>query len=231
MLAHAFLKILKKIKKEDIDFLFYQRKNEFFPAHQKNTFFKDLQIFNKKLQGEAYQFGKIHQHHCFLFHFTTNNMPEDEDCTVEILMYDSEFLQDTQPESIDRLRQGLARIFPDFEIQSHAFQPEGYSLNAVKGEDYFTIHITPEAGFFYISFEARIKNFPLEEMVNKLTYLFKVKSFDLIFFQPSVKDTCNYTHEDFFRSAYFHKNLSSGYKVSYMNFQKNKRYALDPRIL
>ena len=44
---------------------------------------------------------------------------------------------------------------PKWEVDLHHFQPAGFSLNAVRGPRglYATIHVTPEVGFSYASYE------------------------------------------------------------------------------
>jgi S-adenosylmethionine decarboxylase len=60
---------------------------------------------------------------------------------------------------------GISRILPKeaTTLDSFAFEPCGYSANALvqhaAGEGYYTIHVTPEEGWSYASFEC---NVPLE---------------------------------------------------------------------
>nr|GMD60256.1 S-adenosylmethionine decarboxylase proenzyme 4-like [Ipomoea batatas] len=48
---------------------------------------------------------------------------------------------------------GIREINPNATICDFAFDPCGYSMNGVDGERYSTIHVTPEDGFSYASFE------------------------------------------------------------------------------
>ncbi|XP_031481930.1 S-adenosylmethionine decarboxylase proenzyme-like [Nymphaea colorata] len=48
---------------------------------------------------------------------------------------------------------GIANILPDFEINDFEFEPCGYSMNSINGNALSTIHVTPEDGFSYASFE------------------------------------------------------------------------------
>ncbi|KAJ0555975.1 putative adenosylmethionine decarboxylase [Helianthus annuus] len=48
---------------------------------------------------------------------------------------------------------GINRINPNAQICDFAFDPCGYSMNAIDGDRYSTIHVTPEDGFSYASFE------------------------------------------------------------------------------
>ncbi|CAI9109961.1 OLC1v1009909C1 [Oldenlandia corymbosa var. corymbosa] len=49
---------------------------------------------------------------------------------------------------------GIRRILPESDICDFDFDPCGYSMNAVEGDAISTIHVTPEDGFSYASFEA-----------------------------------------------------------------------------
>ncbi|CAI9777498.1 unnamed protein product [Fraxinus pennsylvanica] len=56
---------------------------------------------------------------------------------------------------------GIRKILPDSEICDFDFEPCGYSMNAIEGDAVSTIHVTPEDGFSYASFEAVGYNFNL----------------------------------------------------------------------
>lgn len=48
---------------------------------------------------------------------------------------------------------GICDINPNAHICDFAFDPCGYSMNGLDGDRYSTIHVTPEDGFSYASFE------------------------------------------------------------------------------
>ncbi|XP_010929198.1 S-adenosylmethionine decarboxylase proenzyme [Elaeis guineensis] len=49
---------------------------------------------------------------------------------------------------------GISDIIPEMEICDFEFDPCGYSMNAIHGPAFSTIHVTPEEGFSYASYEA-----------------------------------------------------------------------------
>ncbi|KAG9448667.1 hypothetical protein H6P81_008632 [Aristolochia fimbriata] len=49
---------------------------------------------------------------------------------------------------------GIRKILPHSEICDFEFDPCGYSMNGIEGSAISTIHVTPEDGFSYASFEA-----------------------------------------------------------------------------
>ncbi|KAL8502379.1 hypothetical protein ACS0TY_021501 [Phlomoides rotata] len=48
---------------------------------------------------------------------------------------------------------GINEIIPSHEICDFEFEPCGYSMNAIEGAAYSTVHVTPEDGFSYASYE------------------------------------------------------------------------------
>jgi S-adenosylmethionine decarboxylase len=48
---------------------------------------------------------------------------------------------------------GISDIIPEMEVCDFDFEPCGYSMNAIHGSAFSTIHVTPEDGFSYASYE------------------------------------------------------------------------------
>ncbi|GJR93557.1 S-adenosylmethionine decarboxylase proenzyme 4-like protein [Tanacetum coccineum] len=68
----------------------------------------------------------------------------------------------------------INRINPNAKICDFAFDPCGYSMNGLDGDRYSTIHVTPEDGFSYASFECvgSIYNDDMADMVKKAVKVF-----------------------------------------------------------
>lgn len=49
---------------------------------------------------------------------------------------------------------GISEIIPEMEICDFEFEPCGYSMNGIHDKSLSTIHVTPEEGFSYASYEA-----------------------------------------------------------------------------
>lgn len=49
---------------------------------------------------------------------------------------------------------GISEIIPSHVICDYEFEPCGYSMNGIEGSAYSTVHVTPEDGFSYASYEA-----------------------------------------------------------------------------
>ena len=222
-LVNSILSLLKKVRKSDIELLFYQRKNEFSPAKQKSSFKEDLKKMRKKIKGKAWCFGVPDEHHFYLFHSESESLPRQSDRTIEILMYDLDdhikklFFNATEASEIKN-HLGLDQIFENTQMDDYIFKPIGYSLNALIGDNqYYTIHVTPQEPGFYVSFETNIKEGSVKEITEKVLSLFKPFAFDVIVFSTE-NHSEEFVSESFTRSAYFTKNLDCGYKVNFSSF-------------
>ncbi len=232
-LISALLNLLKKIRLEDLQMMFYQRKNELSPRSQKTSFLDDLNKITKKIDGQAFCFGSPDEHHFYLFHSSMPYQPGTHDQTVEILMYDLEdsikevFFNSSSVKDI-RQRLGLNQIFKNTQTNDYLFKPYGYSLNGIKGQTgYYTIHVTPQEPGFYVSFETNIKEQPLEEIIHQVVSLFKPVSVDVVVF--SSNHLAEYSAPDFFiRSSFFGRKLGCGYYVQFSSFFRPYKHPRPP---
>jgi len=190
-LVEAAKHIVTVIGHEDIDSLIFERKNEYFPQWQPTDFYDDAKALNHFTDGKAYRFGKVDSHHLYLYYMNKNYIPEESDKTLEILMYDLDpdvikLFQKGSLSAVElRKASGIDKIFQDFLIDDHVFQPFGYSLNALRGEEYFTIHVTPQELGCYVSFET---NAGIEdsyvELLDRVLSVFRPNAFDTVYFHP-----------------------------------------------
>lgn len=77
---------------------------------------------------------------------------------------------------------GIRKILPDSKICDFDFEPCGYSMNAIEGSAISTIHITPEDGFSYASFEAvgyDLKKIDLNQLVERVLACFEPSEFSI----------------------------------------------------
>ncbi|TYI79236.1 hypothetical protein E1A91_D05G008800v1 [Gossypium mustelinum] len=82
---------------------------------------------------------------------------------------------------------GIADIIPSHVICDFEFDPCGYSMNGIDGLAYSTVHVTPEDGFSYASYEFMgldLETIKLEPLVKRVLTCFGPKEF-------SVAITCN----------------------------------------
>jgi len=97
---------------------------------------------------------------------------------------------------------GITSLFnvsdPKAMLDAYLFQPCGYSANLVTQQDrYATIHVTPEAGFSYASFEANIgfgtglpgdKRPTVKEVIDRVLGIFRPGRWSLTLFVSREED-------------------------------------------
>jgi len=229
-LIDSILSLVKSFKKSDIELLFYQRKNEFFPYNQRSSFMDDFEQINKKRKGRAYCFGQPDEHHFYLFYSRHQHYyPDNPDRTLEVLMYDADdwvkkiFIEASSVSEIRSAFQ-LDKIFKNTQVDDYIFQPAGYSLNGLSGEnEYYTVHVTVQDPGFYISFETNIQDYSMEWILDRVLRMFRPVAFDVIVFssgEQEVNKAKNYMPELFTRSSYFSRRLDGGYSCLFANFFK-----------
>ncbi|CAH9102156.1 unnamed protein product [Cuscuta epithymum] len=76
---------------------------------------------------------------------------------------------------------GIRKILPGSDICDFDFDPCGYSMNAIEGGAISTIHVTPEDGFSYASFEAMGYDFKdivkLDDLIERVLACFRPAEF------------------------------------------------------
>lgn len=133
---------------------------------------------------------------------------------------------------------GIRDILPRSEICDFEFDPCGYSMNAIEGAAVSTIHVTPEDGFSYASFEAAGYDFRtvnLAQLVQRVLACFKPSEFSIALHTESAVDGLEfriplklngYLAEDRIFSA-----LGNGGLVSYYPFVKAAEVFAPPRAI
>lgn len=71
---------------------------------------------------------------------------------------------------------GIGALVPDATVDDWAFEPCGYSMNALRGEYYYTVHVTPEVGFSYASFETNDPSYANDASVAAILDVFQPAS-------------------------------------------------------
>ncbi len=219
----ALPEVLKSIPTESIAFLVYERKSEQFPEHQSATFLEDARRLEAILPGRALCFGDEHGRFIQLFHSSRPYAPQKNDPTLQVLMYviDEDVARQfapTEPRGHRSvaLSSGIDAILPGFTHSEHVFQPAGYSLNAVKGEEYYTCHVTPEETGSYVSFETNFDfRGELAGLVGSIVALFRPRAFDVVTFLPSEPPELSVAG---YQLADRVVHAVNGYQVSYFQY-------------
>lgn len=188
-LVDAALRLLEHLDRDRVALLVYERKNEHFPERQHTTFLDDARRLDAVIPGAAYRFGVEHAHRIEMFVSSRDYAPDPGDTTLEVLMHglDADRCAAFTAPAPQRTARalGLDRILPGFSIDEFAFEPAGYSLNGLRGSDYYTIHVTPEREGSYASFETTW-DFRADPsgVVKSVVELFRPESFDVLAFTP-----------------------------------------------
>lgn len=77
---------------------------------------------------------------------------------------------------------GIRKILPNSAICDFEFEPCGYSMNSIEGDAVSTIHVTPEDGFSYASFESvgyDLREVDVSRMVTRVLACFEPKQFSV----------------------------------------------------
>ena len=229
-LSSAVLYFLRQIDTESLQTLFFQRKNELFPSDQKTTFEHDVIKLRKKIEGPSFRFGHLDEHYFFLFHLNKSYLPHPQDHTLEILMYDIQGQPIfSQQASADQIRNSLnlESSFSGFTLQDHVFQPQGYSLNALRGKEYYTIHVTPQEPGYYVSFETNMQN-PIEAF-HKVIGIFRPLRLDVILFSPHAYSLeLPQSLEGFINHNFYYKRLNCGFDVRFLSFGQQQTRSVSP---
>jgi S-adenosylmethionine decarboxylase len=170
--------------------------------HQELDYLYGHRNLCNRLQGSGYTLGPVTGDHWFVFvadHTNRSRAHEiDTDRVLNIMMFDIDedvaklFYYDqydqnvdgeTKDEAVKRISMeqtvdsGIQALCPGAIIDARAFEPCGYSMNAILFHSYCTMHITPESGSSYASFETNQKVGSYKALINNVIRTFRPKRF------------------------------------------------------
>lgn len=210
---------------QPIEQIIYQRKNEYFSYAQPSCFSQDIKVLRQYVSGAAYRFGAVDSHHNYLFHQENGYKANINDKSYEIVAYHisnsaSKLLThgNLTANEIRTLFQ-INELFPNFTIDDHVFHPFGYSLNGIENENFFTIHITPQAESSYISVSA---NFDLIALLPKLISILDPTTIDILTsnelnFEEKVKGNLP---TPFVCTSLVKETLNIGYEIIFSSYSQ-----------
>jgi len=183
-LANAIEFFLLSQPKITITGINYQRKNEYFAQHQPSCFKRDIDVLQRHLAGRNYVVGNVDGHHSQLFQHRPHPQqdlsipPAFELLAYQICAQARLFFTSSGLTTRDVCQfLGLSQLLAQFTIDEHFFSPCGYSLNALRDNDYLTIHITPQASSSYVSI---ISNLDLIGIIEPVLAKLSPGSFDVL---------------------------------------------------
>lgn len=222
----AVLRLLADAPPEHVRMFVYERKNEVFPHSQPTSFEDDVRRLQRLLPGRAYRFGDEDEHHLLLFHLDRPLEPDPDDATLEILMYG---LDERAREAFGgsaragaggvRESTGLDRVLDGYLVDDHAFRPSGYSLNAIRDDRYYTVHVTPEPHASYASFETNACGVHgCDALLGRVLSIFRPRAFDVIGFDRRAPEPV--AVEGYRVKNHVVAELEIGYGVRFQHFYR-----------
>ncbi|MCL1067885.1 S-adenosylmethionine decarboxylase proenzyme [Shewanella olleyana] len=234
-LADAVMSFIEHVGEEAIGFASYQRKNEYLSHLQSSSFQDDLKKIRQTITGNAYRIGHLDSHHHYMFSTKKPFTAPTTDVTNELLMYHINGDAADYLRGVNQSAQGirdllqLSALFPDFVVDDFLFEPFGYSINGIKGQEYFTIHITPQEKSSYVSLETNVNlaNHPVDIYARLLSSL-NPGSWDVIGFN-SPKNTEGFPAHLCLGSCSL--AIEQGYDVNFSHYQQLCHEVLIPEYL
>jgi S-adenosylmethionine decarboxylase len=175
----------KQVDNRVIQTLLFQRHQAHLPDLQKSSFAQDTVLLKTHLQGETKHWQGNYRGDLFLFGETPTGAVK----TKQILMlhglcgdFASSLQSGTAGEQLIASRLAVLRFFPCLQTDQFTFSPKGYSLNALAGEQYLTIHITPEKLSTYLSVESSFDTQVMQPFSEHLHALFHPQQSHLMSF-------------------------------------------------
>jgi len=191
-LVAGILRFLQDVSPDEVLFLNYERKDEYYPGDQPSNFDEDVAQLSRHFRGQTHVFGDRQGHHVHLFHLERGFYPHPGDHTLELLLHGlpaavaHPFQPAVQQTFHAEVAPRLHGLLADFQVDEHLFEPYGYSLNAIAGERYFTIHVTPQEPCSYASFETNaFLEGELGDLIQRVIALFQPRSAIALFFCPA----------------------------------------------
>ncbi len=195
-LVNTVPELLRIVDKSNVALAFYERKNFMYPGEQPSDFEEDVAKLETFFKGKSYRLGPANHDHVHVFFSTHNAIHPNQDVTFQILMtgLDSSLSKILSADYIKNPGQaekliGIDRLYPDMKKDNYLFSPYGYSLNAIKGTNYATIHVTPQPVGSYASFETNIINQDYARLVSDVTSIFRPDKYSLLLTASRDNDT------------------------------------------
>lgn len=121
---------------------------------------------------------------------------------------------------------GIRKILPDSDICNFEFDPCGYSMNSIEGAALSTIHVTPEEGFSYASFEAvgyDLNSSSLGSLVKRVLTCFQPDEFCIALHADGVacellEHICSFDVKGYSLAVWSPEELGKGGSIVYQKF-------------
>ena len=172
--------------------------------HQELEYLYSHRNLCERLDGNGYTLGPVTSDHWFVFVADQTVRAKsqaflDNDRVLNLMMFDidedvaSTFYYDayerrvredeTEEEAARRISSeqtraaGIDALCPGAIVDPRAFEPCGYSMNAILFRSYYAMHVTPEAGSSYASFETNQRMTSYGSLIANVVRTFKPRRF------------------------------------------------------
>ena len=189
-LALSLAELVKKIGVDEIQSVLYKRKNPNFPHLQISTFDEDRDYIRVHIPVREHRFNSENGNYINLLCFENGPALQEPAMTCELLMHGIDprrgrlFVGGYHKTRYDFYREtGMHELLPGFQCDDHFFEPSGYSVNALAGREFYTVHVTPEDPSPYVSFETNrlfTNTRGLRFLLRRMLSFFRPESFDVL---------------------------------------------------
>ncbi|XP_012668069.1 S-adenosylmethionine decarboxylase proenzyme-like [Otolemur garnettii] len=160
---------------------------------------KLLEVWFSQQQPDANQGSGDLRIFCWYLHtldFPKSRVISQPDQTLEILMSELDpahqfYMKDGVTAKDVTRESGICDLIPGSVIDATLFNPCGYSMNGMKLDGtYWTIRITSEPEFSYVSFETNLSQASYDDLIRKVVEVFKPGKFVTILFVNQSSKCC-----------------------------------------
>jgi len=179
----------------ELEWLGYSRKNYVVPDDQEGaapaalnsrvfTFEEEFAYLKSHPElaqrlGSGYILGPVTGDH-WLAYALDQQSADTTERTVNIMMFDldptvaAQFYTVNSPTAKEMTtKSGIANLVPGAVIDDRAFEPCGYSMNAILHDSYATVHVTPDGAQHYAAFETDASLRSYTSLVNNVLAVFR----------------------------------------------------------
>lgn len=230
-LAKAMNELILFLNKDDISQFVYERKIGHFPEQHPYQIEDDYKLLSNHFKLERKVFNQEESSPIHFFSYEKSSFETEEDGTIEILMHDlnpevfSLFSYDQKNSFTGSdAYQKIKKLLNGFTIDEYFFDPCGYSLNAIKGKEYATIHVTPQKIGSYVSFETNMlhRGQRLNQIVLDCVEIFQSNTFDVVVFDTKTINWKNELPEAYLVEKQQAHLIQSQYHLMCRRYIKNK---------
>jgi len=167
-----------------LEHVMFSRKNFVFPHCQvgpHTDWRTEVEELNTYFDGTSYVFGPQNSEHWYLYVADYSNEARATSAperTLEIMMHNLDHRAAQQFYNGDEIGDqdkfpGVAELVQDSETDEFNFRPCGYSMNGLRKDSYYTIHVTPEPHCSYASFETNLSLPSYKSLIHNVFRIFQ----------------------------------------------------------